>query len=453
MQANNLTVGSLVSMLLLQVFLIGVNAFFAATELAVMSLSPSKLRRMAEDGDKAAPRVLKLVEGSTSFLSTIQIGITLAGFLGSAFAADNFAAPLTNWVYNGLGFTALSQDSLNTVSVVLITLLLAYFTLVFGELVPKQIGLSKPYPVAKFTSGVILVLAVAMRPLVRFMSASSNLVLRLLGIRGGREENVTEDEIRMMVDAGHESGNIDYEEKEMIDNVFELDKTIARDLMAHRVDVVAIEADANAEEIVEIIRESGHSRFPVYDDNLDNILGVLNARTFLLNLSQKNPTPLRELLRPARFVPETVRADILLRDMQREKDHLAMVLDEYGGFSGVITMEDLIEEIVGSIYDEFDAPEEVGISEVGENLWRISGDTDIEDIEAVLGLKLPDDREYDTLGGLVFSKLSSIPADGTCLEVDVEGLHIATEPVEDHTVPAALVSVIIEEKAQDEEGE
>lgn len=452
MPADTLTGGKFLAMLLLQVVLIAVNAFFASTELAVMSLSASRLRRQAEEGDKAAPRVLKLVEGSSSFLSTIQIGITLAGFLGSAFAADNFAAPLTSWLYDSVGFTALSRASLNTLSVLFITLLLAYFTLVFGELVPKQVGLSKPYQVAKFTSGIIAVLAVGLKPLVKLMSASSALVLRLLGIRGDREENVTEDEIRMMVDAGHESGNIDTEEKEMIDNVFELDKTIARDVMAHRMDVVAIEADAEPHEIVEIIRASGHSRFPVYDDSLDNILGVLNARTFLLSQSEATPTPLRDMLRPARFVPETVRADILLRDMQREKDHLAMVLDEYGGFSGVVTMEDLIEEIVGSIYDEFDAPEEAEICQIEDNLWHIAGDTDIEDIEAVLGVKLPDDREYDTLGGLVFSRLSSIPADGTKLEVDVEGLHIATEPVEDHTVPAALVSVLPQagEEAEDD---
>ena len=228
----------------------------------------------------------------------------------------------------------------------------------------------------------------------------------------------------------------------MIDNVFELDKTIARDVMTHRVDVTAIEADAEPLEIESIIRESGHSRFPVYDDSLDDILGVLNARTFLLDQHAPNPLPLRELLRPARFVPETVHADVLLKDMQREKDHLAMVLDEYGGFSGIVTMEDLIEEIVGSIYDEFDAPEETEIFQMEENLWRIAGDTDIEDIEDVLGVKLPEDRGYDTLGGLVFSRLSSIPDDGTALEVDVEGLHIITDPVEDHVVPSALVSVL-----------
>lgn len=442
MSNQPLTASGLIGMILLQVLLIAINAFFASTELAVMQLSANKLRRQAEEGDKAAPRILSLVENSSGFLSTIQVGITLAGFLASAFAADNFAGPLVRWLYEDLGFTSIARGTLNTIVIVFITLILAYFTLVFGELVPKQVALHKPYQVAKLTTGVISVLAVLMRPLVKLLSASTSGVLRLIGIRGDREESVTEDEIRMMVDAGHESGNIDSEEKEMIDNVFELDKTIARDVMTHRVDVVAIEADAEDDEIVQIIEESGHSRFPVYDDSLDDILGVLNARTFLLNLRLQDRKTVRELLRPARFVPETVRADILLRDMQQCKDHLAMVLDEYGGFSGIATMEDLIEEIVGNIYDEFDPVEEAEIHQLEENLWRIAGDTDIELIEKELGIKLPEDREYDTLGGLVFSQLSSIPDEGKSVTVDVEGLHIETEPVVDHHVEYALVSLL-----------
>lgn len=456
MPADSLTAGRFIAMLLLQLALIAINAFFASTELAVMTLSANKLRHQVEEGDKAAGRVLKLVENSSGFLSTIQIGITLAGFLGSAFAADNFAAPLTSWLYDGVGFTAISRGTLNTLSVIVITLVLSYLTLVFGELVPKQVALHKPYEVAKFTTGVIAGLSVVLRPVVKLLSASTALVLRLFGIKGDREENVTEDEIRMMVDAGHENGSIEADEKEMIDNVFELDKTIARDVMTHRVDVVAVEADAEPAEVVELIRDSGHSRLPVYDDSLDNILGVLNARTFLLNQRERDPQPLRVLLRPARFVPETVRADVLLKDMQREKDHLAMVLDEYGGFSGVVTMEDLIEEIVGNIYDEFDAPEETEIYQLEHNLWRIAGDTDIEDIEDALGVKLPADREYDTLGGLVFSQMSSIPNDGTPVKVDAEGLHIVTDPVEDHIVPSALVSILPppepEEDEEDDEG-
>jgi putative hemolysin len=430
-------------MLLLQVALILINAFFAGTELAVMQLNANKLRRQAEEGDKAAVRILPMVEAPSSFLSAIQIGITLAGFLASAFAADNFAGPLTAWITGGLGLTALSPATVNTVIIVLITVALSYFTLVFGELVPKQLAIHNPYRFARLTTGIVRGMAVALRPPIVLLSASTRMVLRLFGVTGERsEEAVTEDEIRMMVDVGHERGSIDAGEKDMIVGVFELDKTIARDVMTHRVDVVAIEADAGCDEIVAVIEESGHSRFPVYDDSLDDILGILSSRTYLINLRAEQPKTLRELLRPARFVPETVRADILLRDMRQCKDHLAIVLDEYGGFSGVVTMEDLLEEIVGSIYDEFDADEDPDIRQLGENLWRIAGDTDIEDIEEQLGVRLPENREYDTLGGLVFSQLSAIPADGEVVRVEVAGLRIHTEPVEDHHVEWARVSVL-----------
>ncbi len=418
MNSDPLSAGQVIAMLAVQLLLILINAFFAATELAVMQLSPSRLRRMAEEGDKAAPRMLRMVEKPSGFLSTIQIGITLAGFLASAFAADSFAPPLSRWF---VGITGMGPDAfgtMNTVAIILIAIVLAYFTLVLGELVPKQIALHNPYKVARLSTGVISGMAVFMKPLVWLLSVSAKGVLRLFGIKGERsEEAVTEDEIRMMVDAGHEKGTIEAEEKAMIDNVFELDKTIARDVMTHRVDVVGIEADASDGEIFAIIAGSGLSRYPVYDDSL------------------------RELMRPARFVPETVRADVLLRDMQRTKDHLAIVLDEYGGFSGVVSMEDLIEEIVGSIYDEFDAPDDDAIQKLEENLWRIAGDADIEDIEEALGVKLPEEREYDSLGGLVFSQLSSIPADGEEVTVDAEGLHIQTEPVIDHHVEWARVSV------------
>lgn len=437
------SIGTTIGMLVLQIVLILINAFFASTEMAVMQLSANRLRRQVEEGDKHASRVLKLVEEPSSFLSTIQIGITLVGFLASAFAADNFAGPLSNWLYDTIGFRVLGIATLRTVSILFITMILAYFTLVFGELVPKQVALHKPYQVAKFTSSSIRVISILMKPVVKLLSASTNGVLRLFGIRGNRdEEAVTEDEIRMMVDVGHESGTIDAEEKEMIDNVFELDKTIARDVMTHRIDVVSVEADATMDEIVEIIAESGMSRFPVYDDSLDDILGILNVRTYLLNIRKKNPKTVRELLRPARFVPETVQADVLLRDMRQQKDHLALVLDEYGGFSGLVTMEDLIEEIVGNIYDEFDAPDEPEIYQLEDNLWRIAGDADIELLEEELDVKLPEDREYDTLGGLVFSQISCIPNDGEEVTVEVYGLHIHTEPVEDHHVEWARVSLI-----------
>ncbi|MFV0353046.1 MAG: hemolysin family protein [Oscillospiraceae bacterium] len=446
-----MSAGTIVLLILLQFVFIFINAIFASTELAVMQLSPSRLRRQIEEGDKKAVRVLKMVEEPSDFLSTIQIAITLAGYLGAAFAADNFAGPLTDWIFTTLNFTPIPYGVLNTLIIVLLTLVLAYFTLVLGELVPKQVALHKPYPVAKFTSGLIAGLAKFLRPIIRMLSASTRLVLRLFGIKGDRsEEQVTEDEIRMMVDVGHESGTIELDEKEMIDNVFDLGDTIARDVMTHRVDVVAIEVDATQNEIVDAISSSGLSRFPVYDDSLDNILGILNSRTYLLNLRSDTPLEVRELLRSPIFVPETVPADVLLRDMQQRKDHLALVLDEYGGFSGVVSMEDLIEEIVGTIYDEFDTPDEPDIFKIADNVWRIAGETDIEDIEDELDIKLPDDREYDTLGGLVFSQLSSIPDEGQEVDVTIYGLHIHTAPIKDHHVEWAQVTLLMPEPEEKE---
>lgn len=438
-----MSAGTTVLLILLQFVFIFINSIFAATEMAVMQLSPSRLRRQIEEGDKKAVRVLKMVEEPSNFLSTIQIAITLAGYLGAAFAADNFAGPLTNWIFNTLNFKSIPFGALNTLIIVLLTLVLAYFTLVLGELVPKQIALHKPYSVAKFTAGLIAGLSKFLRPVIHLLSASTSVVLRLFGIKGDRgEEQVTEDEIRMMVDVGHESGAIESDEKEMIDNVFDLGDTIARDVMTHRVDVVAIEVDATQDEIVEAISTSGLSRFPVYDDSLDNILGILNSRTYLLNLRSKTPLGVRELLRNPIFVPETVPADVLLRDMQQRKDHLALVLDEYGGFSGVVSMEDLIEEIVGTIYDEFDTPDEPDIFKVSDNVWRIAGETDVDDIEDELDIKLPNDREYDTLGGLVFSQLSSIPDEGQEVDVVIYGLHIHTAPIKDHHVEWAHVTLL-----------
>ncbi len=438
-----MTVGTLFGMLALQLGLILLNAFFAATEIAVLQLSPGKLRHLAEEGDKSAPRILKMVENPSGFLSAIQIGITLAGLLASAFAADNFADPLAGWVSRSIGLAQQHYSLLRTVSIILITLILSYFTLVLGELVPKQLALHKPYAVAKITTRVIAGLAILMKPVIWLLSASTRAVLRLFGIKGERsEEIVTEDEIRMMVDAGSESGTIEEEEKQMIENVFELRDTLARDVMTHRVDVVAVEADAGPAEILAIIRGSGLSRFPVYENSYDDILGVLNSRTYLLAVQQGGQPSVRQLLRPACFVPETVKADTLLRDMQQRKDHMALVVDEYGGFSGLVTMEDVIEEIVGNIYDEFDAPDEPEICRLEDNLWRVAGDADIEDVEDELGIQLPEDREYDSLGGLVFSHLNSIPDDGQTVTMDVEGLHIATDPIVDHHVEWALVSLL-----------
>ena len=441
---------SILPQLLLQVILIFLNAFFAAAEIAVISLNASKLRKSAEDGDKTCARLLKLVEEPSGFLSTIQIGITLAGFLGSAFAADNFSGYLVDWVYKDLGFHSLPVSVLDTLSVNVITIILSYFTLIFGELVPKRIAMQKSFAVAKFVYRVVSFVALIMKPAVAFLSLSTNLVLKMFGMKTeAEEETVTEDEIRLMVELGEENGSIDSDEKEWIQNVLEFNDTIVRNCMTHESEIIAISADATDEEITQLITESGTSRYPVYQNDLHDIIGVLNARTFLLSRANGEKTNIRKLLRPAYFIPETVHASTLFRDMQKQKLHIAIVVDEYGDTSGIVTLEDLVEEIFGNIYDEFDENEPAEIEQLKENLWRVTGTADVDDIAKELDIDLPESSDYTTLGGMVFSNLKTIPKDGTTVDLDVGDIHIHVDAISRRRIQSALVSKV--EKEPEEE--
>ena len=437
--------------LLLQLVLILVNAFFASTEIALLSVNEARLEKSAEDGDKKAITLLKTIKSPDSFLSAIQVGITLAGFLGSAFAAENFADRMVTWILS-VREVPIPTNVLNTICVVIITIILSYFTLVLGELVPKRVAMFAPEKVARFSIGVISIIEKVLRPVIWLMSKSTNLVLRLMRIDPTKDgEEVTEEEIRMMVDIGEEKGAIEADEKEMIENVFEFNNTTACDVMTHRIDVKSIQADADGDDIIELISQTGLSRFPVYQDDIDDIIGVLNTRDYLLNLRLQRPKSLRQLLREAYFVPESARADVLFRDMQHRKIHLAIVVDEYGGTSGVVSMEDLLEEIVGNIYDEFDPLEEDEIVQLGDNLWRVNGSAPLETLQEKLGIPLPLDEEYDTLGGLVYSQMTVIPRDGEQPELDVCGLHVKVERIVDRRVASALVSVLPKEDADSEE--
>lgn len=433
---------SIPQQLLLQFVLILLNAFFAMTEIAVISLSPGRLRKLVEENknDKTAAKLLRLVEEPAGFLSTIQIGITLAGFLGSAFAADNFSQYLVDWVYDGLGFHLLSPKTLDVLAVIVITLILSYFTLVLGELTPKRIAMQRPLQVARISCGVVSFLAVAMRPIIWLLSASTNGLLRLLGMKTeAEEETVTEEEIRMLVDLGEERGAIDSEEKEWIENVFDFGDTITRDVMIHVSDITAFPIGAGDEEIERTIRETGLSRYPVYEGDLNQIRGILNAREFLLNRMSCAPRPLAELLRPAYFVPDTLKAALLMQDMQSKKVHIAIAVDEYGDTAGLVTMEDLLEEIVGNIYDEFDPSEPEEIEQLTPDLWRVSGSARLEELADAMDLELPEDLDFDTLGGLVISRLRTIPKDGTVLDVEAYGLHIHVEQIQEKRIIAATV--------------
>lgn len=439
------------SKLLLQLVLILINAFFASAETAVVSLNENRIRKQAEDGDSLSIRMLQMLESPTRFLSTIQVCITLSGFLGSAFAADSFASPLVDLIVLS-GFTLLSPATLHSLCVILITLILSYITIVLGELVPKRIALQSPEKAARFVCRIILIVSRFFAPMVWLLTISTNVILRLLGINpNATNEEVTEEEIRMMVDIGSESGAIEQDERAMIENIFEFNNRTAVDVMVHRIEVIAIQVDSSEAEILKVIQESGLSRFPVYGDRTDDIIGILNTRDFLLNTHAKSRKTLRQLLRKPYLVPETIAADTLFSNMQKQKVHFAIVVDEYGGMSGIVTMEDLLEEIVGNIYDEFDPKEESEIEQLEDNLWRVNGTIALYTLAEALELELPEELEYDTLGGMVFSMFSSIPDDGSKPEVTINGLHVQVEIIADHRIEKALVSKVIAETPEEDE--
>ncbi|MBS6348925.1 MAG: HlyC/CorC family transporter [Oscillospiraceae bacterium] len=440
---------TIVFQLLVQVILILINAFFAATEIAVISLNANKLRKLEEEGDKLAPKLLHMVEDSSGFLSTIQIAITLSGFLGAAFAGDAFAEYLTAWLLSlGVGIPA---SVLDTISLVVVTIILSYFTLVFGELVPKRIAMQKSMEMARLSCRVVSAIATIAKPVVKLLSLSTNGVLRLLRMKTDvEEEQVTEDEIRMMIDLGNESGSINEDEKELLHNVFDFSDQTVSDVMTHAADVESISVDATREEVLDTIRSTGLSRFPVYGEDESDILGVLNTRDFLVDWVSDGTKSVRDLMRPAYLVPESLSADDLLRDMQIKKIHLAVVLDEYGELAGVITVEDLLEEIVGNIYDEFDPAEPQELEQLGENLWRVSGSLSVEDLAEELDMELPEDEDYDTVGGMLLSCLRTIPEDGSRPLVQIHGLELQAEKVEDHRIRSVLVRKLPDDTEEQE---
>lgn len=441
--------------LLLQLILILLNAFFAATEIAFVSLNENKLKHQAEDGDKKAKKMLKIVQEPTGFLSTIQIGITLAGFLGSAFAADSFSDKLVDWMIKLFKLSSDARASLDAVAVIVITLILSYFTLVLGELVPKRIAMKNSEKFARTVCGFINGLATVLKPIVWFMTVSTNGVLRLCGINPKEEEEtVSEDDIRLMIDIGEEKGTIDADEKEMIENIFEFGDTTINEIMIHRTAVTFIDVSSTNEEILTTIEDSGYSRFPVYEDNADNIIGILRSREYLLETKKNNNVDIKTLLKPVKFVHESVRADVLFKDMQKNHVHMSVVVDEFGGTAGIVTLEDLLEEIVGNIYDEYDEQNKPDITKLEENLWRIAGTTQLDDISDTLDIDIDyETEEYKTLSGMVFSEMPSIPDDGTLPEVEIKGLKIKVEKIVDLKVETALVSKIIVEPEEEEKEE
>ena len=426
------------SALLLQVVLIFLNAVFASAEIAVISVSDAKLAKLEEDGNKKAKKLKKLTENPANFLATIQIAITLSGFLASAFAAENFSDDLTEFILS-TGFTAVSPQVLNSVSVVVITLLLSYFTLVFGELVPKRVAMKKTEQLALGVASLITVISKVCAPVVWILTASTNGVLRLMGIDPNSDDDeVSEEEIRLMVDEGAQKGVIDADDQEMINNVFEFDDLVADEFATHRTDISLLWLEESTEEWADTIHESRHSKYPVCDETVDKIIGVLDVKDFFRLQNEPKEVVLKEAIRPAYFVPESIHADVLFKQMKKTHNYFAVVLDEYGGMTGIVTMNDLLEQIVGDL-DEEPTPEEEEpeIEKLDSKTWKIQGGADLEEVAEALKVDLPVD-EYDTFGGYIFGNYGTIPDDGSVFEIDLPPLHIKVTEIKDHRIKKAI---------------
>lgn len=409
--------------------LILVNAFFAATEIAFISINDAKIEKQAKEGNKKAKQIRKMLKEPSKFLATIQIGITLAGFLSSAFAADAFADDLAPALEN---LIPLGISVWKSISIVIITMILSYFSLVFGELVPKRLAMRNSEKIAFGTIGIVRTISVITSPFVKLLTASTNGISKIFGISETDEETVTEEEIRMMVDVGEEKGSIEEEERELINNVFEFNDKVVSEIMIHRKDIYAIDINSDVGDILKDLNEYKYSRIPVYEENVDNIVGLLFIKDLIANMNKKEKVKISNLLREAYFVSENKQINELFRDLQRNKHQLAIVLDEYGGTAGLVTMEDIIEELVGNIFDEYD-DEEKDYEKIDDNTYMISGSVSIHDLRKILNVEIPE-GEYDTLSGYLIEELGRIPSDDENPIIETEKVTYKIEEYEDRRI-------------------
>ena len=439
----------MIQQLLLQFILILLNAFFAATEIALISLNEKKIRSLADDGDKKAKKLIKIIDDPTKFLSAIQVGITLAGFLGSAFAADNFAEKLTGFLVSTFNVSEEYIGTIDTVSVIVITLILSYFTLVLGELVPKRIAMKHKEKLANGVCGMISVLTTVLKPIIWFLTVSTNLVLRLFGIDPhAKDDAVSEEDIVVMLDAGADEGTFDKDDIAYIKNVFKLERLSAADIMTPRSSVVAVPEDISESDLLSIIEEEGYSRIPVYVESLDKIVGVLHTRNYLLKRTARD-FKLEDVLIAPEFIPETIRLDALFKDMQETHTHMVLVVNEYGHTSGIVTMEDIIEELVGEIWDEQDEATEP-IMPMGEDTYRVLSSISIDDFFEYFSLEKSEDIESTTVNGWLSEVCGNIPETG--FGFDYANLSISVTLADEQMTHEILVKIMpkVEKNDNDE---
>lgn len=433
--------------ILLLIVLIALNAFFASAELAVVSINDAKLEKMANEGNRKAKLIYKMTQKPTTFLSTIQIGVTLAGFLSSAVAADTFADYVVLLFKN----TNISSDVVRMISIFVITLLLSFITLVFGELLPKRAAMTNPEKVAFAEAGTLDFCYKILRPLVFLVSKTVNGLAKLLGIKekDGTSES-TEEEIRIMVDAGNEKGFIENEEKDMINNVFEFNDRTVGEIMTHRTDMISLEINDSLEKVLAAFNDNGYSRIPVYEDDIDSIEGFLYIKDVFKYLTNENRGEfhIRDFIREPLFVYENMKCDDLMTTFQKERVQVAIVLDEYGGTFGIVSMEDLLESIVGNIEDEYDN-EEQEIQKVDDNNYIVDGAALIEDLSKMIKVEL-DDSENDTVGGLVMDKLGYVPDEDEKPSVDIKNVTFQIVSMDDQSIDKIKVTIHPQEEENNE---
>lgn len=416
------------------IFLILVNGFFAASELAFVNLNDNKVKRLADQGDKKANQLYQLISKPSLFLSTIQIGITLAGFLSSAFAADFFASPIAEALH-GWG-VPLSLGMLNTLSVISVTIILSYFTLVFGELVPKQLALQNAEKIANAAVGPVSFLAKISAPIVKFLTFSINVILRLIGIDpNAQDEEATEENIRLMVDLGKERGNINPSEELMINNIFEFNDTTVMNIMTHRTDMTVLSVDDGFSDVLNEINETRFTRYPVFEEEVDTIVGILHVKDLFGYIGQEKPFDLREIIRKPHFVMDMQTIDVVFSNLQQGNTHLAIVTDEFGGTQGLITIEDVLEEIVGEITSEstesdYDRDE---VQKLSSDHFVASGSARLRDVEEILGIPLPSDT-FETVRGFLIDEIGYIPTEEEYPVVRYKELTFEIKEIKDNRI-------------------
>ena len=432
--------------ILVLIILIFVNAFFAAAEIAFISLNDAKIEKMAKEGNKKAKSIEKMVKNPSKFLATIQIGITLAGFLSSAFAADTFVdklAPVLNSWFPTVGVSAW-----RAISLVLITIILSYFTLIFGELVPKRLAMKHYEKIAFGSIGIIRIISLLTAPFVKFLTFSTNVVSKIFGVTENEESTVTEEEIRMMVDAGQEKGTIQKDEKEMINNVFEFNDRTVSEIMTDRTNMFAVDSNTSISEVIEeLTEERGYSRIPIYDETIDEVKGIVYLKDILLSNKNRN-NKIKSLAKEAYFVPETKKVNELFKEFQKNKKQIAIVVDEYGGTAGVVTMEDILEELVGEIYDEYDVPTEK-YEKLDENTFLVDGTISIYELEKILDISIPE-GDYDTLSGYILEELGRIPKPKEKPVVETDKAIYKVEKFEDNRIVSVKICKVLEGEKEEE---